>query len=329
MDKEVCKRFENVREWISDDLIDGNYQFKDDNSLNNKFSNNYCNDNINILSGFCNNNKFLSDFDRISAGCLYLLGELINDCGVDPSTAKNNINIIDYIMIWLSYMINLKYSEEDNIITCFYIAYMNDCDKYNKEINGCTGYKDYKELLDKKNDVLNMDSKIAPKFYKAFKLLCKMYTEFDENMEDCTNYSEKASQFVEKYEELYDDYNKTKDSSYKKVLCTLSTDYDNLIKKYNDAQCCKSSPLPTIETEKIPENCSEQTSEKTYGTGYEQFYGEFPEVTLSESSLVSKLFIVLSIFAAIPIFLGIAYKYSLFGFRKRFQKQKLREKLKK
>ncbi|ETB58519.1 hypothetical protein YYC_04108 [Plasmodium yoelii 17X] len=41
-------------------------------------------------------------------------------------------------------------------------------------------------------------------------------------------------------------------------------------------------------------------------------------------SLISIAFI----FVAIPIFLGISYKYSLFGFRKRFQKQKLREKIK-
>ncbi|VTZ73122.1 uncharacterized protein PY17X_0400400 [Plasmodium yoelii] len=322
MNKTVCKKFQDVRNAISDELDStGNYQF-----INDDFLSNYC-DNIDFSNGYCNID-FKSDFDKINAGCLYLLDEFIKDCGVDPSTAKNNINIVDYIMIWLSYMINLKYSEESNIITCFYIAYMNDCDKYNKKINGCTGYKDYKELLDKKNDVLNMDSKIVPKFYKAFKSLCEMYTEFDENKENCTNYSEKAKEFVEQYEELYEEYNSTNDSSYKKVLCTLSTDYDNLIKKCNDTQCCKSSSLPTIETEKIPENCSEETSEKTYGTGYGQYSGEFPEVTLSESSLVSKLFIVLSIFGAIAIFLGISYKYSLFGFRQRFQKQKLREKLK-
>ncbi|CDS44325.1 PIR protein [Plasmodium yoelii] len=322
MNKTVCKKFQDVRNAISDQLDSKrNYQFND----NNKFSNNYCDD-IDFSNGFCNID-FKSDFDKINAGCLYLLDEFIKDCGVDPSTAKNNINIVDYIMIWLNYIINLKYSEESNIITCFYIAYMNDCDKYNKKINGCTGYKDYKELLDKKNDVLNMDSNDVPKFYKAFKSLCELYTEFDENMSNCTKCSEKAEEFVKQYQELYKDHN-TKDSSYSKVLCTLSNDYDNFKKKYNESKCCESSPLPTIEKEKILEICAEQNSKKTNVPGYDELSGEISEAALSELSLVSKLFIVLSIFGAITIFLGISYKYSLFGFRKRVQKH-LRKKLKK
>ncbi|WBY54864.1 PIR protein [Plasmodium yoelii yoelii] len=44
--------------------------------------------------------------------------------------------------------------------------------------------------------------------------------------------------------------------------------------------------------------------------------------------LTYSLISIALIFVAIPIFLGISYKYSLFGFRKRFQKQKLREKIK-
>ncbi|SCL84051.1 Plasmodium variant antigen protein Cir/Yir/Bir, putative, partial [Plasmodium chabaudi adami] len=53
-----------------------------------------------------------------------------------------------------------------------------------------------------------------------------------------------------------------------------------------------------------------------------------PEATSSGSSIASKLIPALLIFA-IPLFLGIAYKYSLFGFDKRVQRQNLREKLKK
>ncbi|ETB56118.1 hypothetical protein YYC_05847 [Plasmodium yoelii 17X] len=46
------------------------------------------------------------------------------------------------------------------------------------------------------------------------------------------------------------------------------------------------------------------------------------------SLLTYSLISIAFIFVAIPIFLGISYKYSLFGFRKRLQKQYLREKLK-
>ncbi|ETB57296.1 hypothetical protein YYC_04804 [Plasmodium yoelii 17X] len=293
MNKEVCEKFQEVRNSISDELKgNGIPEFGDDDILNN----------------YCDNKKCQSDFDKISAGCLYLLDQFYKDGGILSPPARNNINIVGYISIWLSYMLNLGKSEEKDNIGEFYSDYIYHYDKYKTGINELTDYDNHKKLLDKKNDVLNMDSKIVPKFYKAFKSLCEMYTEYDENKENCTNYSEKAKEFVEQYEKLYEDYNSNNDSSYKQVLCTLSTDYDNLIKKCNDAQCCKSSSLPTIETEKIPENCSEETSEKTYGTEYGQYSGEFPEVTLSESSLVSKLFIVLSIFGAIAIFLGISYK---------------------
>ncbi|SCL83748.1 Plasmodium variant antigen protein Cir/Yir/Bir, putative, partial [Plasmodium berghei] len=48
----------------------------------------------------------------------------------------------------------------------------------------------------------------------------------------------------------------------------------------------------------------------------------------SNSSIGNKLLTVLSIFGVTTFFLGISYKYLLFGRRKRAQKQYLREKIK-
>ncbi|CDS44370.1 PIR protein [Plasmodium yoelii] len=313
MDANICKRFKDVWEWISDELNGGKYQFNDNDSLNNKFSNNYCN-NDDFSDSYCDMN-FQNDFYKISAGCLYLLNEFFRDSSTFKTVAKSNINIVDYIMIWLSYMLNLTNSEEKNNITCFYIAYMNDCDKYNKEINELTDYKSYKDLLDKKNEVLNMDSNDASKFYKAFKLLCEMYTGFDENTSNCTNCLEKAEEFVKIHKEL-NDPNNAKYIGYCQAFSTLSNDYKNLKNKYNS--------LPEIDTKETDAICSEKNSKQDS----EQLYAQGYEDTSSSSSIASKLIPVLLIFAAIPIFLGISYKYSLFGFRKRFQKQKLREKLK-
>ncbi|CDS44839.1 YIR protein, partial [Plasmodium yoelii] len=303
MNKEVCEKFKNIWKWLPDELIEGKYQFNDNNSLNNKcnnnnFSNYYCNNN-DFSDSYCNID-FQSDFYKINAGFLYLLDEFIKDCGVAPSPAKDHINIVDYILIWLNYMLNLNKSEKDNV-TCFYIAYIYNCDKYKTEISELTDYKNYKELIDKKNDVLNMDSNIAPKFYKAFKLLCEMYTEFDENTSKCTKCLEKAKEFVKIYEEL-NDPNNAKYIGYCQTLPTLSNDYNNLKNKYKD-----DNPLPEINT-KNDAKCSEQTSKQTNVTGSEQLSGETSEVTLSESSLASKLIPVLSIFVAIAFFLGISYK---------------------
>ncbi|CDS44567.1 PIR protein [Plasmodium yoelii] len=299
MNVEVCKRFKNVWEDFPDKLDgDEKYQFNDDN-----FFKEYC------------NNKCSSYIDKINVGFLYLFDGFFKNSSVFESVAKSNINIVEYIMIWLSYMFNLKKNNSISNLNYFYCDYI-DNSKYKNSIE-VGAYNSYDDLINKKNYLMKMNIKDISKFYDPFKLLCEMYNEFDENKKDCTTCSEKASQFVEKYEKLYNDYNSNEESSYKEILCTLSTDYDNFKKYCDDAQCCKSSPLPTIDKTKIPAKCSEQISEQR------------SEVTSSSSSIASKLILVLSIFGAIAIFFGISYKYSLFGFRKRSQKQHLREKLKK
>ncbi|ETB59031.1 hypothetical protein YYC_03323 [Plasmodium yoelii 17X] len=301
MNKEVCEKFKKVLDAFPDTLDkSGNYQFNDFGLLNNgcnnnNFSNNYCS-NIEFSDFLCNNIS-QSDFDKISAGCLYLLDEFIKDCGVNPPPARNNINIVDYIMIWLSYMLNLKESEKDNI-TCFYGTYVYYCDKYTKEINELTDYKSYTGLINTKMNILNMDNKILSKFYKAFKLLCEMYTEFDENKKDCTKCLGKSEEFVKIYEEL-NDPNNTNDGGYCQAWSTLSNDYKNLKNKCKDDKF-----LPEINTKQTDAKCSEQASKKNS----EQLYAQDYEVASSSSSIASKLIPVLSIFGAIPIFLGIAYK---------------------
>ncbi|CDU16389.1 uncharacterized protein PY17X_0400800 [Plasmodium yoelii] len=292
MNVEVCKRFKNVWEDFPDKLDgDEKYQFNDDN-----FFKEYC------------NNKCSSYIDKINVGFLYLFDGFFKNSSVFESVAKSNINIVEYIMIWLSYMFNLKKDNSINTIDMFYNNYIDNA-KYKNSIDDVGDYNSYDDLINKKK-LMKMNIKDISKFYDPFKLLCEMYTEFDENKEDCANCSEKADKFVKQYEKLYEDYNSTGEDSYKQVLCTLSNDYDNFKKK-----CSDSSSLPTIEKEKIPSICPKQ------------IYGHISEVT-SSSSIASKLIPVLSIFGAIAIFLGIAYKYSLFEFRKRDQKLHLREKIK-
>ncbi|SCL97705.1 Plasmodium variant antigen protein Cir/Yir/Bir, putative [Plasmodium chabaudi adami] len=92
------------------------------------------------------------------------------------------------------------------------------------------------------------------------------------------------------------------------ISAEISNGYDNFKKKCNNTQSSNFPPLPTAKTT--------------------QNVVEISEATSSSSSIASKLIPVLSIFA-IPLFLGIAYKYSLFGFDKRIHRQYLREKLKK
>ncbi|SCL82224.1 Plasmodium variant antigen protein Cir/Yir/Bir, putative, partial [Plasmodium berghei] len=149
----------------------------------------------------------------------------------------------------------------------------------------------------------------------------------------------------------------TSNNSYAQLLSTLSNDYDNFKNYCNSkgANCTNFPSLATIEeiqtleknSEQLSAHSSEQTvnsslqdseqiftqsSKHIYTQGSEQISEQrstqAPEVTSPSSSIGSKLFTVLSIFGAMAFFLGISYKYSLFGFRKRSQKQHLREKIK-
>ncbi|CDS44074.1 PIR protein [Plasmodium yoelii] len=289
MDSEICKNFIYVTTKFPDKLdTDGKYYFNDDGHF----------------KQYCSNQNCVNELEKISAGCLYLFDTFFKDSSVFESVAKSNINIVDYIIIWLSYMLNLKPPGTKSHLEHFYETNINN-DKYTKPIDNVEGCSNYKALIDKTN-LMNMDIKYISKFYEIFKLLCEMYTEFDESKKNCAECSKKASQFASKFKELSENSDITSNSPYNKVLCILSNDYNKLKKKCND-----SSLFPTIDKTKITIKCPEQFSEVT-----------------SSSSTANKLFIVLSIFGAIAIFLGISYKYSLFGFRKRFQKQKLREKIK-
>ncbi|ETB58550.1 hypothetical protein YYC_03866 [Plasmodium yoelii 17X] len=279
MDKDVCRSFNNVWTNFPDKLIDEKYQFTNDEHF----------------KKYCNNGKCTSYIDKINAGFLYMLDEFFKNSSVFESVAKKNINIVEYIMIWLSYMFNLKKDNSISTLDMFYSNYIDNT-TYKNSIDDVGAYNSYDDLINKKKYFMELKIKDISKFYDAFKLLCEMYTGFDTDNSNCTICSEKASQFVEKYEKLYNDYNSNEESSYKEILCTLSTDYDNLKKKCNDVNCSNYSSFPTIGKEKIPEKCSKQIS------------GHISKVTSSSSSIASKLIPVLSIIVAVAIFLGISYK---------------------
>ncbi|CDS44232.1 PIR protein [Plasmodium yoelii] len=298
MNKQVCEKFESVWDKFPDELdSDNKYQFKTEN----------------FLDSYCFNNECKGDLDKINAGFFYFLNQFIGSSW-SSYYAQNNINIVDYIILWLSYMLNLK-PQVGNVknLEYFYSTTINN-DRYKNSIPDVTDYKNYKDLIDQKKYFLGMDKNIIFNFYEVFKLICEMYTNFNETRSHCSICSQNANKFVNKYKEMNKNSVITSNSSYNKLLSTLSNEYINF-KNYYTSKCssCKDIPsLPSVEKIQSPE----------------QFSGQGSEDTPSSSSITSKLFTVLSIFGAIGFFLGISYKYSLFGFRKRFQKQKLREKIK-
>ncbi|CDU16867.1 hypothetical protein YYC_04814 [Plasmodium yoelii 17X] len=289
MDKRVCKFFYSIRNSISDQL---------DNKKKYKLINDQ------PIKEYCAGNSCDDDLEKINAGCLFLFDALFKDNSVFKY--HNNINMVKYIFIWLSYMLNLKEQVGDvNNLQYFYNMYMKSGDKYTNPITDVTEYKSYKDLVDK-TKMMDMDIKYISKFYDAFNALCMMYIEFDDESSNCKQCLKYANAFIEKYKKLTKDSNITDNSSYNQILSNLSTNYNNFKKKCND--------LPSIST-------IDTTDNSVYTSGLTS------EVT-SSSSIANKLLLILSIFGAIAIFLGISYKYSLFGFRKRFKKQQIREKIK-
>ncbi|EAA22024.1 putative yir4 protein, partial [Plasmodium yoelii yoelii] len=266
-----CEKFMNVWEFLPDELTsDKKYQFKTGN----------------FLDSYCDGNSCDSDIEKINGGCLYLFNQLFGSSDLFKSVANSNINIVEYIMIWLSYMLNLKEQSGNNSnLQYFYSTTINN-NRYKNSIGGVTEYKNYKDLIDQKTYFLDMDKKIISNFYEAFKLLCEMYTNFVENKSYCSNCSQNANKFVNKYNEMNQNSVITSNNSYKQLLSTLSNEYNNF-KNYYTSKGGNSKDIPSISSiEKI------QSSEDTP----------------SSSSITSKLFTVLSIFGAIAFFWGISYK---------------------
>ncbi|KEG00587.1 hypothetical protein YYE_04416 [Plasmodium vinckei vinckei] len=226
-------------------------------------------------------------FQLASCGVNYLLYNL-----KDKFDSKYD-KLVEYAILWLSYKLNQKPKYSSIELNDFYTKYIETNDNYNMEINdnGPT----CKEIIDKKKDL--MDNNEISKFNYPFSILCTLYNGIKSNKLDCEKYSNHPKLFASNFEELNNDSSIIGNASYRKLLSTLSDDYNNLINNYDNINSCD---FPTLS----------------------------PVKTSSSSSIASKLIPGLSVFA-IPAFLGIAYKYSLFGIDKVFQRQYIRNKLKK
>ncbi|CDS44935.1 PIR protein [Plasmodium yoelii] len=289
----LCKTFGTLRIFYPDEL---------EKSTNHDFHD------LESIKDYCPNgdseNKCETDLDKIKAGFLFLFEEIIVN-NINFLSKEQSKGFIIYIMIWLNYMLNLKNVNNINNINGFYTKYIEsntnftNCNKGGKDCNSIlkdkTGYNNFKEFIEANEYLLNIKFEDPSKVYDSFKLLCNMFYGVNAANPDSEEYLRIANQFVEKYKELNGDSDITEDSPYYQVLSTLSNDYNNI---KNECRDCQYSNFPTLPT--------------------------YSRRSVIKNTLISIAFI----FASVSIFLGIAYKYSLFGFRKRFQKQKLREKIK-
>ncbi|ETB58569.1 hypothetical protein YYC_03851 [Plasmodium yoelii 17X] len=213
-----CKKFQDLTTNLEYDSSNGIYRF-----INNEYFKEYCTGEI------CDN-----DFNKINIVCLFLFNEIFGSPSSFSFIAKRNTNIVEYIMIWLSYMLNFNKIQENDTIKNFYEEYITKDERYIKDINNVSGYKNYKDLIDKKENLMSIYVKDMSKFYDAFVLLCHIYIEFNGESLNCFSFSGIANDFAKKYDELNENYNNGKGSPYNQLLSTLSNDYNNLKNKCND-----------------------------------------------------------------------------------------------
>ncbi|VTZ74016.1 PIR protein [Plasmodium yoelii] len=327
----TCDTFDSLRALFPDELYSGKYNFK-----GGKYKSYYSKSNY-------------TDIDKINGYCLWLFKQFYGDRSVFSNNVDNNMYIVTYIWAWLSYKLNQKSHEGINNLNDFYNKHMENVQEYNNSIENDTEYKTYIDLINKNKELMDIDIKHMSKFYDAFKNLCKMYDDLSKAKNKGEEYLKYVNNFAENYNALINEnINDTKDNLFKQVLYVALNDYnfiksilseDSIKKQFPElTKEKKATQVSTIFKESqiressgdVPESSSKgevsesETDVLIYNSGVSEF-----ETAISTPLIANKLIIVLSTLFVIAFFLGISYKYSLFGFRKKSQKQHLREKLKK
>ncbi|ETB57386.1 hypothetical protein YYC_04788 [Plasmodium yoelii 17X] len=204
--------------------------------------------------------------------------------------------IVEYAILWLSYKLNQKKENGTTTLNDFYTKHIETNNFYKGKISNDNDDRINMDLIGEKIRLMNMDIKDISNFYDAIKSLCNMHSEINVDNYQCSKCLENAGEFFEKCEKVKNVFDITKGTSYLQLWLSLSKDYKEFESNYNSFWCNNGPSL----------------------------------VACSRSSVTKNTLISIAIiFVAASILLGVSYKYSLFGFRKRSQKQHLREMLKK
>ncbi|SCL88331.1 CIR protein, partial [Plasmodium chabaudi adami] len=219
-------------------------------------------------------NECHSYAEMVSSSVLFLLKSL--EINYHYEDDLKNAKLAEYAILWLSYKLNKYPQNKITTLNDFYTKHIEKNKYYNEEITKSSDKKTYKDIIYRKHDLMNIGIKEIS--YDAFKSLCNMYNELDKENQECENCSQKANEFAANFEKLNGNSDITGNSSYRKILYTLSTDYDDFKNDFAE-KCSGYSDIPTLSAIKTP-------------------------LIL----LIARKLIPVLLAFAIPIFLGIAYK---------------------
>ncbi|SCL90452.1 CIR protein, partial [Plasmodium chabaudi chabaudi] len=304
MSKEVCELIIGVDKLLDVKWVGSTLSISDNSTLNN-----FCPLLDNGTQQKCNSYE-----ESVSSAFISLLTLFNNDNDYQDDLKSGKLT--KYAILWLCYKLNYQTKNQINNLNDFHNKYIKDIENYIVKRPNIEAYNSYKDIIDKKQNSVPIGIKEMSKLYEALKILCNMQNKYEKSTSNCTKCLEEANNFAVKYNDLNSDSNHIEGSLYSKMLSTLSNDYDDFKNKCGNGQSKKFPSLSQITPQK--------SSADTYG----QIAIQYSDVETSSSSIASKLIPGLLTFA-IPIFLGVAYKYSLFGFDKRLHGQYLRGKIKK
>ncbi|SCL92375.1 CIR protein, partial [Plasmodium chabaudi adami] len=210
----------------------------------------YCNYKNNSVTYDCNDY-----FQLVSCGFIYLQITLKEKCKLEDD------KLAEYVILWLSYKLN-KYKQHNFAkLNDFYTNYIEKNKCYNKNINGDDGLT-YKDIIDKKKDLMDMNIKEISKFNGLFNILFYLYNLFHDKILNCEKNLNLATNFADIFEGLNEDSNNKENSLHSQILSTLSDDYNNLINKYGN-KCPNFQSLSQLTPKNKPVESSLQTSEGT------------------------------------------------------------------
>ncbi|CAD2095829.1 CIR protein PIR protein [Plasmodium vinckei] len=172
--------------------------------------------------------------EMASSGVIYVLKNLKENYDLEYD------KLAEYAILWLRYKLNQKSPYFKTKLIDFYTNHIQTNKHYNDKINN-SGNMTYKDIIYTKKDLMNI--KEMTNFSYPFKILLFLYSEINKNISNCTKHSGQANNFANEFEKLNNDSNINGNASYRKLLFTLSDDYNNLKNK-----CPNFQSLPEIKT---------------------------------------------------------------------------------
>ncbi|KEG00743.1 PIR protein CIR protein [Plasmodium vinckei vinckei] len=273
----------------------------------------YCHYENDSGNGNCHNDYL----KMASSGVIHLLKHLKDKYNLEYD------KLAEYAILWLSYKLNIYSKNTVKNLNDFYDKYIETNKDYYKKIKD-DDTTTYKDIIDKKKDLMNININEISKSTGPFHILFYLYYVFYDEYWDYNNRLNNAKSFANQFEKLNNDPKNIKGSLYTQILSTLSDDYKKLKNiYYNKNQSYNFPPLPEL----TPKENPVVNTVDSPGKGAEKILEQTSEATSSSSSILNTVIPGLSTFA-IPVFLGVAYKYSLFGIDKLFQRPFIRKKLK-